>query len=337
MRWLSISGTYRGRSQIGALILAIAQDGTGPVVLGRTGLRVSQMGLGTAPLASIRWNNDAPTAVATAQRAIAAGLTYFDTAPLYGMGESETRLGMALRGRSVVVATKVGRLLDTAADGSAEVHFDFSYDAALRSLEGSLRRLHLDRVDIVHIHDPDEHIEDALTGTLPALIRMREEEVISGVSLGTNTVATAAAFLDRADLDCLMVAGRYTLLDQSAAPLIARCGRQGISYLAAGVFNSGVLARPVAGAWLDYSPVPAEILQRVKSIEVVCHRHGTSLIAAALAFPVANPGVRMIVVGMASPNEVDDNVRAFRAGVPADLWDELADEGLVESLQGGVR
>ena len=314
--------------------MAFDRDPTASVELGRTGIIGTRMGLGTAPLASIWWNNDEPTAVATVARAIEAGLTYFDTAPLYGLGESESRLGKALATHDRVIATKVGRLLETASDGSTDIRFDFSYDATLRSLEGSLSRLDVDRVDIVHIHDPDDHIEEALAGTYPALLRLRDEGVISAVSVGTNTVATASTFLERADLDCLMVAGRYTLLDQSASTIITRCAERGVAYIAAGVFNSGILARPTSGAWLDYAPVSDHVLALVKEIEQVCLDHNTSLVAAALAFPVRNPGVQLIVVGMASPGEVDKNLEAFRVGAPDDLWLELDAKGLVSDRVG---
>ena len=239
------------------------------VVLGRTGLRVSRLGLGTAPLASIFWGNDETTAVDTARRALDAGVTFFDTAPFYGLGESERRLGAALRGGrdGVVIATKVGRLLDAGPDGEVEARFDFGYDAVRRSLDSSLGRLGVDRVDIVHIHDPDDHIDEAVAGAHRALVDLREQGVIDAVSLGTNSVETAATFLERCDLDCVLVAGRYTLLDQTAAPVIEQCAERGIAYLAAGVFNSGVLARPSEDAWYDYAPAARPMLDRARQIE----------------------------------------------------------------------
>ena len=171
------------------------------------------------------WENDEATAVSTARRAVDAGLTFFDTAPFYGLGESESRLGAALAGRrdGLVLATKVGRLLDVSADGHVEARFDFSADAVRRSLESSLSRLGVDRVDIVHIHDPEDHVDEAIDGAHRALVDLREQGVIGAVSLGTNFVQTAETFLDRGDLDCVLVAGRYTLLDQSAAPVIRQC------------------------------------------------------------------------------------------------------------------
>ena len=306
--------------------------------LGRTGLAVRRLAMGTAPLASIFWGNDSDTAVQTAARALELGVGFFDTAPFYGLGEAERRLGRALAaagGERPVIATKAGRLLTAEPDGTLDVHFDFGYDAARQSLESSLERLGVDRVDIVHIHDPDDHVDEALEGTFPALAALRDEGVIAAVSLGTNSVDTAAAFLERADLDCMLVAGRYTLLDQSAADLIAACAERGVAYLAAGVFNSGVLARPQEGSWYDYGPVSADRLARAAAIDGVCRRHGLALRAAAVNFPLVNAAVTSVVVGMAAPSEVDENLAALRAPVPTDLWQELQHEGLLDG--GGIR
>lgn len=298
------------------------------VALSRTGLRIRRLALGTAPLASIFWGNDADTAVQTAARALAAGIRFFDTAPFYGLGEAERRLGRALAlsaqgGEQPVIATKAGRILSAQPDGTVDVHFDFTYDAARESLESSLERLGVDRVDIVHIHDPDDHIHEALEGTYPALADLRDQGMISAVSLGTNSVGTAAAFLERADVDCMLVAGRYTLLDQSAAELIEACAHRGVAYLAAGVFNSGVLARPRAGSWYDYGPASEATLEQAAAIDSVCRRHGVTLRAAAVNFALTNPAVASVVVGMAAPSEVDENLAALRTPVPEDLWLEL--------------
>ena len=296
------------------------------VALGRAGLKVRRLAMGTAPLASIFWGTDAGTAVQTAARALEQGVGFFDTAPFYGLGEAEQRLGRALAdagGTRPVIATKAGRLLAQGPDGSVDAHFDFGYDAAMQSLESSLERLGLDRVDIVHIHDPDDHLHEALEGTYPALVALREQGVIAAVSLGTNSVATAAVFLERADLDCMLVAGRYTLLDRSATELIDACAQRGVAYLAAGVFNSGVLARPRAGSWYDYGPASDDTLAWAGAFDSVCQRHGVALRTAAVNFPLTNPGVAAVVVGMAAPAEVDENLAALRAPVPDDLWLEL--------------
>ena len=309
------------------------------VVLGRTGLRARRLGLGTAPLASAFWGNDEVSAVSTARRALEAGVTFFDTAPFYGLGESESRLGAALDGHrnGIVLATKVGRLLDVGPNGQVDARFDFSYDAVRRSLESSLSRLGVDRVDIVHIHDPEDHVDEAITGAHRALVDLRDQGVIGAVSLGTNFVKTAETFLDRGDLDCVLVAGRYTLLDQTAAPVIRQCTERGIAYLAAGVFNSGVLARPSEGAWYDYAPAARSVLDRARRIEQVCQRHGVALPAAALSFPFRHPDVSVVIVGMGVPNEVDENIEVVRAGVPDELWTELASNGLLvtTTTEGG--
>ena len=302
------------------------RDPLDEAALPRTGLHLRRLALGTAPLASVFWGNDADTAVQTAVRALEAGVRFFDTAPFYGLGEAERRLGRALAavgGERPVIATKAGRLLAVQPDGSVDAHFDFGYDAARRSLESSLERLGVDRVDIVHIHDPDDHIHEALEGTYPALVALRDEGVIGAVSLGTNSVGTAAAFLERADLDCMLVAGRYTLLDRSAADLIDACAERGVAYLAAGVFNSGILARPRAGSWFDYGPASDATLERAASIDAVCQRHGVALRAAAVNFPLADRAVTSVIVGMASPAEVDENLAALRTPIPDDLWLEL--------------
>jgi D-threo-aldose 1-dehydrogenase len=307
------------------------------VSLGRTGLRVSRVGLGTAPLASAFWGNTEPTAVATARRAVDAGVTFLDTAPFYGLGESESRLGAALSGRreGLVIATKVGRLLEAGPVGELQARFDFSYDAVRASLDTSLERLGVDRVDVVHIHDPDDHIDEAVAGAHRALVELRDQGVIDAVSLGTNSVATAATFLDRCDLDCVLVAGRFTLLDQSAVPVIRQCADRGIAYLAAGVFNSGVLARPAEGAWYDYAPAARPLVDRALDIERVCRRHGVTLRAAALHFVLAQPDVTVVIVGMAAPAEVDENVAVVEATVPDDLWTDLVEQGLLVAPEGG--
>jgi D-threo-aldose 1-dehydrogenase len=301
------------------------------VAVGRTGLRVSRLGLGTAPLASAFWGNEETPAVATARRALDAGVTFVDTAPFYGLGESERRLGAALRGRreGVVIATKVGRLLEPGPDGEISARFDFGYDAVRRSLDSSLGRLGVDRVGVVHIHDPDDHLDEAVAGAHRALVDLREQGVIEAVSVGTNSVATASTLVERCDLDCVLVAGRYTLLDQTAAPVIQQCAERGVAYLAAGVFNSGVLARPSEEAWYDYAPVARATLDRARQIEHLCRRHGVTLRTAALSFVLAHPDVTVVIVGMAAPDEVDENLRAVGAGAPDDLWNELREAGLL--------
>jgi len=300
-------------------------DPLGVVPLGRTELQISRLGLGTAPMATYFWGNDAATGIATAARAVERGIRLFDTAPLYGLGEAELRLGTALPSdrRSFVVASKVGRLLMPGGDGAIEPVFDFSGDAVRASLESSLLRLGLDRIDIVHVHDPDDHLPAAFEGAYPALIDLRQQGVIGAVSLGTNSVATATAVLERVELDSMLVAGRLTLLDQSALDLVARCRQRGVGYLAAGVFNSGVLARPHQGGWYDYGPATREVLERVAALERACGRHRVPLATAALAYPLTVEGVTGVVVGMSTPSEVDANIAALEEPITPDLWESL--------------
>ena len=258
----------------------------------------------------------------------------FDSAPLYGLGESETRLGRALASvdrDDVAVATKVGRSLIPTPDPGLGIDavFDFGRDATLRSLESSLERLGLDRIDIVHIHDPDDHLTEAVDGTYAALDQLRGEGAVRAVSVGTNVVETARFFLRNADLDCVMVAGRLTLIDQSAGvDLVPECRRAGTAYLAAGVFNSGVLADPKPGSWFDYAPASPDVLKRAAAIRAACETHGVSLRTAALHYPLTVDGVTAVIVGMSSPAEVDDNITALHSTIPPALWSDLADQGV---------
>ena len=288
--------------------------------LGRTAIEVGPLSFGSAPLATAFWGNDEAVAVATAQRALDAGIGLFDTAPLYGMGEAEQRLGRALAGRTdVAVATKVGRTL---VDGDAV--FDFSADATRRQLDASLERLGRDRVDLVHVHDPDDHLDEALAGCVPALRRLKNEGVVGAISLGTTRCATALYFLEHADLDALMLAGRLTLLDrQAVTDVVPACAAIGVPLLAAGVFNSGVLARPSDGSWFEYAPAEAATVATAQALAACCSRFGVSLKAAAMAFPLRFEPVATVVVGMASPDEVDEDVALLAAGLPDELWPAL--------------
>ena len=305
-----------------------------PVELGRTGLSVSRLGFGGAPLATYFWGNDPGSARSAVERALGAGMRLFDTAPLYGLGESEQRMGAVLATaprEDFVVATKVGRLLRPSHDGPDErdAVFDFSRDGALRSIDESLERLGLDRVDIVHIHDPDDHLEEALRGAFPALAELRAQGVISAVSVGQTRPLT---FLIReADLDCVLLAGRYTLLDQTALDeLFPLCEERGVAVIAAGLFNSGVLADPKPGAWFDYAPAEEHIFEKVRAIRRICERHGVPVRAAALRFPFGHAIVTCAVVGMRNAAEVDDNLRLSATEIPAELWMELREEGVLD-------
>jgi D-threo-aldose 1-dehydrogenase len=315
--------------------------GTAP--LGRTGLTVTRLGLGTAPLGGLYAAVSEDEAVAVVERAWDAGLRFFDTAPLYGYGLAERHLGTVLRARprdEFVLATKVGRLLRADAPpepgqnfvGVPPVNpvFDFSYDGVMRSFEESLERLGLDRVDVLHIHDPDRHHDEALAGAYRALERLRAEGLVRAVGAGMNQVEMLARFAREADFDCFLVAGRYTLLDQPALrDLLPLCRERGIAVIAGGVFNSGILADPRPGARYNYAPAAAELVERARRLEAVCARWGVPLRAAAMRFPLGHPAVAAVVVGCRSTAELDENVRAFEAEIPAGLWAELRNEGLL--------
>jgi len=312
----------------------MSHDPLAPVQLGRTGLTVGRLGFGGAPLATYFWGNDPDSARSAVQRGLAAGMRLFDTAPLYGLGESERRMGAVLASaprEDFVVATKVGRLLRPSHDEPDErdALFDFSREGVLRSIDESLERLGLDRVDIVHIHDPDDHLEEALTGAFPALAELRAQGVISAVSVGQTQ---PLPFLVReADLDCILLAGRYTLLDQSALDeILPLCEEGGIAMIAAGLFNSGVLADPKPGAWFDYAPAGPDVLEKVRAIRAICDRHDVPVRAAALRFPFGHPTVTCAVVGMRDAREVDDNLELFATEIPADLWIEMRAAGLLD-------
>lgn len=319
------------------------------VALGGTTVRVTRLGLGTAPLGGLYQELTDEAAATVVQAAWDAGLRLFDTAPLYGYGLSERRLGGILRGKprsEFTLATKVGRLLRAGVEpdpsqfhdgepfykGTPPVSpvFDFTYDGVMRSVEESLERLDLDRVDILHIHDPDDHYEEALTGAYRALDRLRSEGSIGAVGAGMNQAAMLARFARAGRFDCFLLAGRYTLLDQSGLDeLLPVCQAEGISVIAGGVFNSGVLAGLGPGARYNYLPAPPEILDRARRIASVCARHGVPLKAAAVQFPLGHRAVASVLVGCRSLAEVEENVEMFRLPIPNDLWGELRQEGLL--------
>jgi D-threo-aldose 1-dehydrogenase len=312
-------------------------------------LPIMELSLGCAQLGNLYRAIGDQEARATVDAAWERGVRYFDTAPHYGLGLSERRLGAALAGRSrgeYVVSTKVGRRLEPVvparpADdcgfdvpGTHRRVWDFSRDGVLRSLEESLGRLGLDRVDIVFLHDPDDHWAEALDAAYPALEELRAQGVVSAIGAGMNQTEMLAEFARHTDMDVLMLAGRYTLLEQTALDeLLPICERRRVGIVAAGVFNSGLLARaaPADDAMYDYGAASEALIRRARRIAEICERHGTTLPAAALAFPLAHPAVISICVGASSPEQVDRNVRLLRAGVPAGVWEELKADGLLRA------
>jgi D-threo-aldose 1-dehydrogenase len=295
-------------------------------------IELGRLGLGTAPLGGLYQAVDEPTALAAIARAWELGIRYFDTAPYYGSGLAERRLGVALRDlprNELAVSTKVGRLLRPATQASGwegapalEAYFDFSYDAALRSLEESLERLGTDRVDVVLVHDPDDHYDDARDGAMRALERLRAERVVGAIGVGMNQTELLCRFARETDCDCVLVAGRYTLLDRGAADeLLPLCAERGIAVIAGGVFNSGILA---GGETFDYESAPTDVVVRAEALREICGRYAAPLQAAAVQFPSRHPAVSSVLVGCRSAAEVEEDVRLASTELPGDLWTELA-------------
>jgi D-threo-aldose 1-dehydrogenase len=321
--------------------------------LGRTALEVSELGFGGAPLGGLYSEVSEADAEAAVGAALAAGITYFDTAPLYGHGLSEHRLGRVLRRiprARFVLSTKVGRLLRPATvaptDGlfAAPLPFDYVYDygrdGTRRSLEDSLQRLGLARIDVALIHDVvprwhgaeyERRFRESMDGAYPALADLRREGLVRAIGVGVKDWDVCLRYLRAGDFDCVMLAGQYTLLCQDGFPeLLAHCARAGVSLLVAGPFNSGILATGAGpGARYFYQPAPPEILTRASRLEAIGRRHGVPLAAAALQFPLAHPAVASVVAGARSQAEVEANVGLLRRPIPPAFWRELKDEALL--------
>jgi D-threo-aldose 1-dehydrogenase len=331
-------------------------DATARVPLGRTGLAVTRLGFGGASIGGLFSAVHDVEAIDTVRHAWDIGIRSFDTAPLYGYGASERRVGAALRDQArdaFVLSTKVGRLVRDvdaiqpgadidrqALDGREDAFyvrdepvrlvFDYSADGVRRSLDESLERLGLDRIDIALVHDPDEHWQAAIDEAWPALERLRGEGVIGAVGAGMNQSAMLARFARETDMDVFLLAGRYTLLDQGALDeLLPLCLERGIAVLVGGVMNSGVLADPRPGSRFDYAPASDEILERARRLGEVCARHDVPLRAAAMQFPLAHPAVVSLVAGVRTPSHLDDYPAMLGRAIPASLWDELRAEGLI--------
>jgi D-threo-aldose 1-dehydrogenase len=326
--------------------------------LGKTNLRVSQMGFGGAPFGNLFSKVTDEDAEATIEAALAAGIRYFDTAPLYGHGLSEHRIGAALRDvprDSFVLSTKIGRLLRPVRDGKVdgghfieplpfEVVYDYGYDATLRSVEDSLQRLGMSRIDILLIHDVDvwthgteaasrRRIDEVMAGGYRAMRGLREQGVVGAIGAGLNEWEVCQALAERGEFDCFLLAGRYTLLEQEAlASFLPLCERRGISVIIGGPYNTGILARgDVPGVTYNYRPAPPEVLERVARIEAVCKRHGVALAEAAIQFPLRHPAVAAVIPGARAPYEIERNVAALAAPIPDALWADLRAEGLLRA------
>jgi D-threo-aldose 1-dehydrogenase len=303
--------------------------------LGSRGVEVTRLGLGCAPLGNLFAALSDDSATATIDAAWDAGIRYFDTAPLYGHGLSEQRLGRALQAYprdEFVVSSKVGRLLRADPDYDPGVfrierglapRFDYSRDGVLRSIEESLDRLGLDRLDVVLVHDPDDHEQDALDGAFPALVELRDHGVVRAVGAGMNQHEMLGRLVAQVDLDCVLLAGRYTLLDRSGAALLDACAARGVGVILGGVFNSGVLASVDAPPTFDYEPASAEVMTRVAALREICDRRRVALPAAALQFALGHPTVTTVVVGARSPAQIRSDVEWAAGGFPPELAREL--------------
>jgi D-threo-aldose 1-dehydrogenase len=307
-------------------------------------IALGPLSLGGAPLANLYTTVSEAAAAGTVAAAWEQGIRTFDTAPLYGHGLSERRMGAALRERprdEYVLSTKVGRLLAPGGGGGTDgflipetrhIVWDFSRDGVHRSLEASLERLQHDRVDVALIHDPDDHARQAFAEAYPALEELRSQGVVKAIGAGMNQSAMLTRFARDTDVDLLLLAGRYTLLEQDALDdLLPACEAGRARVIAAGVFNSGLLARerPSADAAYNYAPAPPELVGRAHRLARVCERHGVTLPAAALSFPGRHPAVATVLVGARDPAEVERNAALVTQPVPDALWAELKAEGLL--------
>ena len=323
-------------------------------------INLTELGFGSAPLGNLFAPVPETQATATLDAAWDGGIRYFDTAPLYGLGLSESRLNAFLRGKpraDYVVSTKVGRLLKVAPPDkrtgigkffdtpSRKEVFDYSYDGVFRSLEDSLERLGLDHVDILLVHDidvfthgsaavRDHHIETLMkrgSGGYDALIKLRDQKVVKAIGAGVNEQAACQTLAERGDFDMFLLAGRYTLLEQEPlAALLPLCEKRGIGIILGGAYNSGILATGAKpGALYQYDPAPPDILERVSRIEKVCAANGVKLVEAALRFPLMHKAVVTVIPGASKPEEVLRNSQTLAANIPAKLWADLKAAGLM--------
>ena len=311
------------------------------VQVGKSRLHITRLGLGGAALGGLYHDLSEDTANGTVRRALELGVHFFDTAPLYGAGKSESRLGRALGGwdRDIyILASKVGyALVPQDRNENQDMFFpfdnppplrpifDFSYDGVMRSLEESLVRLGVDCIDILYIHDPDGHFGEAMKGAYVALNKLRQERVIGAVGVGTTRVETLIRFVRAGQFDCVLLAGRYTLLDHTALDqALPLCLQEGVSVIIGGPYGSGILATgAVAGATFNYLPASTETLEKVRRIEDICRDYSVPLKAAALQFPLAHPAVASIIPGARTAGEVEENFRMVGHSIPVEFWADL--------------
>jgi D-threo-aldose 1-dehydrogenase len=321
----------------------------------RSGLNVTVMGFGGSPIGNLNRPISDEDSAALIHGAWDAGIRYFDTAPMYGHGLSEARCGEALRWYprdEFVISTKVGRLLTPAKRSEIDftpwasglpfkIHFDYSYDGTMRSIEYSLQRLGLEHIDIALIHDIDSThgqeqpamFDAAMAGSAKALLKLRDEGVVKAIGVGVNEWQVAHEAIKRADFDCLLLAGRYTLLEQDALDgFLPDCEKQRVSVILGGCYNSGILATgAVSGARYNYAPASPEIMKRVEKIEVVCREFDVPLKAAALQFALAHPAIETNIPGVRTVAQLQDNIQTFKAHIPDAFWTALRTKNLIRS------
>jgi D-threo-aldose 1-dehydrogenase len=310
--------------------------------VGNTGIAVTDLGFGAAPIGNLYRAIDDDTARKAVATALDGGIRYFDTAPHYGLGLSERRLGAALREyprADFTISTKVGRLLvpneaptgsdleigGFAVEDALRREYDYSRDGVLRSLQSSRERLGIDRIDIVYVHDPDDHMEAAVQNAIPMLCALRDEGEIGAVGVGMNFVAPLRRFVNETDIDVVMVAGRWTLVDRSAALLLEDCLQHNVAVVSAAPFNSGLLscADPPDDAHFDYGPAPPEVLALARACAQACRAHSTSLPVAALQFPLLHPAVCSVVAGMRTAQQCALNLEWAGTKIDQHLWNAL--------------
>ena len=297
--------------------------------IARADLSVTALGLGTAPLGGLYTDVEETAALAVIDEAIDQGIKYFDTAPLYGNGLAEHRLGMGLgtaQAKLVTISTKVGRLLIKDGQGNlSQTTFDYTPQGMRQAMAESLDRLQLPRVNIAYIHDPDDFPDQAINEAYPELAKMREEGIVSAIGVGINQTELAVRFVKETDLNVVLIAGRYTILDQSAAKeLLPLAQQKNVSIVVGGVFNSGILANPVVGATYNYAAAPIELIERAVAMKELLQAWNIPLTAAAIQFPMRHPAVTSVLTGARSVAELTANIRDFNVEIPEECWTALA-------------
>jgi len=310
--------------------------------LKRSGLEISKLSLGTAPLGGLFKSVSETESDAMIDLAISSGINYIDTAPLYGYGAAERRVGRAVAGHKsgVTISTKVGRPLRPGtnletdkypdADPGLETYYDYSYSGIRNGLEASLKRLNLESIEIAYLHDAQDCVQEAIEVAYPVLDQMRREGIVKAIGLGMNWCPASIEIIKNTDLDIALIAGRFTLLDQSAQEeLYPLALKKDVSIVAAGVYNTGVLANPVEGALFDYAPASKEIINRALEIRDFLKDFNVPLTAAAMQFPLRHPAVVTVLNGAGTVAELAENIAAFDFELPSNLWSELESAGLI--------